>query len=525
MLFAFCFLPCSAQSCLEPNKSTELAANNIRALFKTNGTHFFKENAEFEVPKGSGKTSLFAASLWLGGLDEQDNLHLAAMMYRQVGNDFWTGPISDDNDAATYYDKFWSVSKEEIENHKLNYNNPEYLIPSSITNWPAHGRTEYGESYHLAPYVSVSGNEHYAPELGDYPLIRGDQAIFWINNDACGAHVESKGIPLDVEILSMAYAYNSSDEALKNTIFISYVLRNKSKNNYKDFYIGFFSDFDIGYGYDDYIGCDTLLNLCYGYNGKEIDGSGQPHAYGANPPAQGAMFLNQKMNAFMYFNNSGNVTGNPTNALEYYNYLQAKWKDGMHLTLGKTGHNPESVEYTNFAFSGALINGVPWCEDTPNGPGSTPNTPDDRRGVMSAGPLTLPAGEGICLDVALPFARDYEGRLSSVTLLLKRTQEIQQFYNNQNYANNCFATVGIKEHTIHNAKLLIYPNPSNGQFTITCEKVIESIELYDVLGRKVFTDTPKAQSTQISTGLSKGLYMYRAMLQDNTTCSGKILVQ
>jgi len=79
--------------------------------------------------------------------------------------------------------------------------------------------------------------------------------------------------------------------------------------------------------------------------------------------------------------------------------------------------------------------------------------------------------------------------------------------------------------TIIEKQIMVYPNPSHGHFTITSEKVIENIELYDVLGKKVFSDIPKTQTIQISTQLSQGLYIYRAVLQGGTIRSGKIIVQ
>jgi hypothetical protein len=72
---------------------------------------------------------------------------------------------------------------------------------------------------------------------------------------------------------------------------------------------------------------------------------------------------------------------------------------------------------------------------------------------------------------------------------------------------------------------LVYPNPNNGQFTVASEKVIESIELYDIMGKKVYSDTPKTQTTQISARLTPGLYFFRAVLQDKSVSSGKIMVQ
>jgi hypothetical protein len=523
----------------EPPMAVEyLDINNISAPFRMVGSHFFTGDvSKFEVPKGSGKTSLFAGSLWMGGMDAAGDLYLAAMLYRQKGNDYWGGPVSSNSHfVSPKYDKFWKISKAEIEYHKLHYTDSDYIMPENIATWPAHGNTNDHESKNLAPFVNVSGNSSYTPLQGDYPLIRGDQALFWINNDICATHTESGGRPLSVEILCMAYAYNSPNEALQNTIFLSYEIRNRSNINYYDFYIGFFADFDIGNSEDDYIGCDMVLNLSYGYNGNEID-EGKPWAYGAHPPAQGVMFLNQKMNAFAYFSNEEpeNVTADPQNATEYYNYMQAKWKDGTPLTYGGTGYNPNSTQYTKFAFSGDPVTQIGWSEVLPNGPGSTPNAPSDRRGMMSTGPFTFPFDASICIDIAFPFARDLEGNhISSVASLKQRAQAIQQFYNSQHYPNGCALHVGIKENKENSEKIQIYPNPCTGEFTITnYELRIMNVELFDVYGRKQLSHTsyliphtphPTPHTTVNVSHLSPGIYFYRVALQDGSVCLGKVVV-
>jgi len=524
---ALFFLPLLAYSqCAAPQKYKNLAVNNIRAMFKTDGAHFFIESAEFEVPRGSGKTSLFATTLWLGGKDAQNNLHFAGMLYGVKGNDYYAGPVSNSGAAAnTYYDKFWSLSKAEIDKHIASYAEPTYIIPQSISTWPAHGRAEYGESSKLAPYVNISGKSTYTPSQGDYPLIRGDEAIFWINNDLCGAHGESGGVPLGVEIMSMAYAYNNPDYEMQNTIFLSYEIRNKSTETYKDLYVGLFVDFDIGYPNDDYIGCDTALNLIYGYNGNEVDGAGEFYAYGATPPAQGVMFLNQKMNAFVSLADNNGITGLPQIPNDFYNYFQAKWKNGTPLTYAGSGYNPSSTDYTNFMFNGNPVTQSGWTELTPTGSGSSPNAPGERSGIMSTGPFTLFAGDCMSVDIALPFAMDMNGSsVGSVALLKQNAQKIQQFYNNQNYEKKCSDNTGIVEKR-HTASLQIYPNPSNGRFLMSCDEIIKSIEIYDMLGKKVFSDTPNELKARINTDLPDGLYFYRAVLQNNSMGTGKILVQ
>jgi len=519
-----------------------LEANNIKAYIDPIVPFLLSSSSQgvsfdinyFEAPKNSKKSTIFASNLWLGCTDNSQQLYVAAQTFCQRGRDFWLGPVTNDYDnervvSNAYRQKYhhtWKVSKAEIEYHKVHYANPSYVMPWGIANWPAHGRTEYGESANLAPWSSAGGG-WYSPSSGDCPKIRGDEAVFFITNDALDVHTESGSTnSLKVNVLGMAYAFNSSDPALQNTIFLSYKIQNRSAINYYDFYFGFWTDFEIGYANDDYVGCDTSLNLMYGYNGTEIDGSGQSWAYGENPPAQGAMFLNQKMSAFVSHNNNSSPTGDPRRPNEYYNYLRAIWLDGRKITYGGDGYTYGTEDHTNFMFSGDPVAGTGWTELTPNGQGSTPNEPGDRRGLMSAGPFTLLAGESICVDIALPFARDYQGgHLGSVALLKQYAQTIQQFYNEQNFNVDCSAFLGIKENQVSKGNLLIYPNPSNGQFTVASEKVIKSIELYDVLGKKVYTSTPKVQTTQINTHLPQGLYIYRAVLEDHSICSGKIVVQ
>ena len=64
----------SSAKCLSATNSNELTINNVRAYIETNGTMWNKEIAEYEVPKGSGKSSMFAAALWIGGLDDNNQL-------------------------------------------------------------------------------------------------------------------------------------------------------------------------------------------------------------------------------------------------------------------------------------------------------------------------------------------------------------------------------------------------------------------------------------------------------------------
>ncbi|MCF8388604.1 MAG: hypothetical protein K9G47_12050, partial [Bacteroidales bacterium] len=79
-----------------------LDINNVRARINTGGDMWWdlQDISQYFIPKEGTATSLFASALWIGGLDINDQLKLAALRYRQVGNDYWTGPLTVDGTAA-----------------------------------------------------------------------------------------------------------------------------------------------------------------------------------------------------------------------------------------------------------------------------------------------------------------------------------------------------------------------------------------------------------------------------------------
>lgn len=285
------------------HSSEYLDINNVSALFHASGLHFFRENAAFEVPKGSGKTSLFSNSLWIGGNDANNLLHFAGERYRQgtaspagIKHDFWAGPISDSagyNIAQdTIWNYVWKISKAEIDYHRSHFWEPDYTTPKNILGWPAHGNVALGQAPNLAPFSDRNANGKYEPLDGDYPEIRGDQALFFIYNDDRGYHAESTGEKLKVEIHGMAYAFDRpNDTAFKNTVFLHCKVINRSENTYTGTWFAVFADIDLGYANDDYVGSDPGRGMFYGYNGTPVDGTGQPYAYGANPPVQAVVIL------------------------------------------------------------------------------------------------------------------------------------------------------------------------------------------------------------------------------------------
>ena len=52
-----------------------LDINNVKARFNSSGLHFFFDSAQYEVPKGSGKTSIFSNALWICGVEGLGRKH------------------------------------------------------------------------------------------------------------------------------------------------------------------------------------------------------------------------------------------------------------------------------------------------------------------------------------------------------------------------------------------------------------------------------------------------------------------
>lgn len=505
--------------------------NDMDIYINNNGTLSFEnfDTPHFIVPKDLGVSSILAGQIWLGGLDDGGQLHLAAQTYRQSGDDFWPGPVADDYSAIAYtekYDRVWVEDKESIEFHKLHWADGGYIVPAAIADWPGNGNVANGEAVQLAPYYDYNVNDIYDPENGDYPIIRGDEALFFMMNDAASEHTESGGEKLGLEIHGMAYAFagTATDTAMNQTVFMHYEIINRSSTSYHDFYTGAWLDIDVGCYVDDWIGCDTSMNLFYGFNGDNFDGC-EP-GYGYYVPAQGLVWLNSVMSSGMYFNNDYSVIGNPEEPMDYYNYLHGIWKDDQHLTYGGNGYG--GTQPADFVYSSDPLDPDGWSEMTESNPAA------ERRGICATGPFTLDTTQSICLDIALPFAiRAGTDHNAMVAVLRERTQEIIDFYD-VNFSdcaitgekNADYVPDGVEQLVITGVSF--YPNPvenymviepghdmKNGRLQILNAAGELMAVLNNINGRTIRLDNP---------GLAPGIYLFR-LSDESISGTGKFTVE
>ncbi|MCK5766531.1 MAG: hypothetical protein KAH26_11125, partial [Bacteroidales bacterium] len=428
-----------------------LDINNINAGFNASGYQFsrideilnegiYERSPHFEAPKGSGKHTIFSNTLWIGGIDDTGYLHVAAERYRQVGIDIQPGPVfSGDYDSIFFkkWNRIWKLDRWKVTHHINNWWKEGYEPIEPIATWPGNGEGN-GMSEQLAPYFDQDGDGIYDPYSGDYPLIRGEQCLYFITNDD-KYHGESQGAPMLVEIHGMAYAYDAPDDSiLDNTIFIHYDLINRSANTYYDTYFGFFTDFDLGWAWDDLVGSHVMGNSFYSYN-DEFDGFinfPTPGSYGEYPPAQSHTILagpfmdpdlddnpsgscdhsliglnfgngivddeRYGLTRFTYFNGGAGSQGDPSIHEQYYKFMKGLWKNDSAVSFGGNGgyYNGAVGPYCRYMWPGDTDpynwgtecvlpndgynqNGRWWTEEEAN------NTPYDRRGMGSCGPFTF----------------------------------------------------------------------------------------------------------------------------------------
>lgn len=487
-----------SSGCVQDLGAAYLQINNIRARIMDEGDMWWDPGAglpRYYAPANSNTCAQFAAALWVGGYDAGNQLKVAAMTYRQNGEDFWAGPIDTTKGSITPEDcKFWDrmfyVTRAEVETFHINYPHgtlPQN-IPSDILNWPGSGAS-YGvnkgyESNSLAPFVDVGGTGIYDPTLGDYPAfdltgtgycqneLYGDACLWWVINDVGNIHSESGGVPIGLEVREQAFAFQTND-AINNMTFYHYQVINRSTFGLFKTYFGFWDDFDLGNGGDNLVGCDVGRNMGYGYDGHvtNIDGSGQfagEYGYHNDPAAVGDVFFQGPkadkgdtnhyvkngfigMARFVYYNNDFTIQGNPTNQTSYYKYLTGLWQDGTPMTYGGNGYGGSLP--CNYMFpwtpGGACTTGAVNTDPTGYGTGGVPQAAEwdevsaadvsgDRRLLQSAGPFTLQPGAVNYVIVGCVWdqpATNGNGNIAPICLIQQDADLAQGLF------NNCFKVV------------------------------------------------------------------------------------
>src|SRR5687768_6577019 len=163
-------------------------ANRIGTMFTPQGEKFYDtEESYYKVPYTSenSPSTIFASSPWVGGYVFGE-VRVAGQSYLGGKHDFYNGPLDDQSlqlADCKNYDRVWSVTRNEIESHLLDYN-ADGVIHDTITaifGWPANGNVFFGQFNGFllpddhnggwAEFNDLNNNGIYNPESGEHPSI------------------------------------------------------------------------------------------------------------------------------------------------------------------------------------------------------------------------------------------------------------------------------------------------------------------------------------------------------------------
>jgi hypothetical protein len=423
-----------------------LSANNVNAIFQNTG--IFNQNTTsgntpgLEWPKGSGKFACFTSGLCIGcGINGQ-----YAQVMASYKGEYAPGHYNASSGAWETTPDFKMYFVKAGDNAG---NNPDYA------NW--YKMIPYG-----APYKDVNNNHQYDDGIDIPGQSNAGQTIFECMGDG-DVSMRSPGegfgggitTPLlGAEIHFSAWAY--STPGLEDLQFVNWVVINKGTARWDSTFMGVVVDPDLGNPDDDYIGCDTTLNLGYCYNGETSDGTGSGNTYGASPPAFGMDYFKSPiykdpsspnygkslgLTSFVYFTNtSGNPpacesdpNGEPVPA---YHLLQGMKKDRTSW-LDVTQTPPAR---TKFCYPGDPEHQTGWteakgyiknCGGDTTGPIVAPVPPADRRFIFNSGKLDFIVNPGDTQNIVLAqFVQRGSSNLNSVTRLKSMAVTARIIYDN-----------------------------------------------------------------------------------------------
>lgn len=485
----------------------------------------------FQWPKGSNKFAIYTTGLTTAAYIN-DSLRFASASF---SGEYRPGCILNGVLKTDSTFKLYKVSRGD------NNSNPDYA------NWGL--MIPFG-----TPYEDVNNNGSFEAGIDKPGMKNAAQTIFICMTDGdSNTHTYSEGFgggtkPLKAEMHLTVWSYDNFS-SMQDVQFVRMEMVNRNSSSWNKTYFGLFCDPDLGSYEDDYLGCDTLRNLGYCYNGDNIDGTGGSNHYGANPPAVGIDMLSGAVNksvtpnlslamtSFVYVWHSGSETCAIYSQIssEAYNYLRGLKKDSTPYI------NMVNMQPSKYCYSGDPETNTGWneqqgqmlnCGGSLVGPVWIPSPPNEMRFVMSSGAdnFTVAPGEKQTFIFAQMMARG-SNNLNSVTKLKQLDDAVQVFYENGfNVGINTISTEVPGSFSLYQN----YPNPFNPSTKIKFEIPLSefvNITVYDLTG-KVIEELVNQNlnagvyETEFSAkNISTGIYFYRLKTPSFTQTKRMILIK
>jgi len=245
------------------------------------------------------------------------------------------------------------------------------------------------------------------------PLLRGDQTLFSVYNDADMSRrdADSSPEPLFANVRQLVYAWDK-ERFLGDIVFAEFEIENVLGSALDSLFVGLYSDPDLGLPRNDLLGSDSALALIYVYS-KDYDDQFEEYGF----PVLGIAVMKLEKSRSDSYRQSVTATALdyntfPNNSPQAFNRLK-----GLQLS-GAPYIDPFTSLPTKFEFTGDPRYDVGWLDETPA----------DKACLISAGPFRLLPQEKIKVVVAYLVAVG-ENRREAIANLFAMTLKARDWIN------------------------------------------------------------------------------------------------
>jgi hypothetical protein len=448
--------------------------NNMSMWVKSDGISAQNPNGDsgLSFPRGTGTTIYIDGIVWGGKVNDGQTpqLRVGGSTYRTglspgaiLG--IRTGNVEDPYDSNV---KIWRIRADwkDLENdlEQLRQDAAEvYSVNESSVSqqqlqevWDQYKYDwEHWPVAKGAVYTDIDMNGEYNHLVDIAGVTGADQTIWFVANDMEPMQTISfaGSQPIGLEMQMILWGYNRPEgDPFGDMIFKHVRLIYKgtavtsSNASIEDMYLSVWADPDIGAYSDDFVGCDSVLELGYGYNGyprDDIFGN-----YDLYPPAFGYLFMhgpiipsagdtaiynfskrpgfkNLKASSFLYFAAGGSDVDPPlgdyNGTLQWYNLMQ-----GLRPQAGIPWINPLNNKSTTFPLGGDPVAAKGWIDGISYQAG-------DRRMGLTTGSFTMALGdtqEVVCAligDISSSVSTAY---IKNISGLKRKSRSIQNLIRN-----------------------------------------------------------------------------------------------
>lgn len=468
-----------------------LIRNDYHAVGIRSDGQFFEKNdssASYELMGYEGSHLIDFSGMWVVAKNSKDEV-VGFISKEKSKSELRSGPIDTLFNKAVNnpgkWDHVWTIDQNDIQAHRNNWDQPDYIAAWGIQNWPAKHSESYVPSV-MAPFVDWNRDLKYMPTDGDYPYMNGDAMMYFIANDEGQEHDLSGSVSMNLEIQGQVYTFNKS---LPNVVFARIFLINRSDQDYDSLFFGQYNHFALGNHADNHVASNAKVNAIYAYNGDAYD---DDH-FGEQLPYAACVFLNASLNSSIAFDATDSVRKYPENLTEVWNVSKGKWRTGDEKCYAGKGYK-SSQNTGNFIYPHGTDSkhaGVDW-RNSHSGDGV-----GERNALGFVGPYYLKNNGVLKIDLAF-----VTGLMEDSISHQKIEEEIGRVQGHYN------ATLNVENKDLATKQNTLYPNPArSGQNAVFQCFAPTNLKLYDPTGRLLIEQSYNAGTHAFEVPRIPGIYL------------------